>query len=88
MKATVKTRFYGAADGQIYPRWVEPGTVIDGDEARTAVDAGWAEEIGGKKPPLNAALPGAPFTAASRPGQVSPETTAKRRGRPPKSSSQ
>lgn len=55
----VTKRFYGAKDGEIYPRWFEVGEIIEGDLATTALDQCVAEDLK-KKPPLNKSLESAP----------------------------
>lgn len=49
MRAMVRRRFKGVADGQVYPRWWEPGTVVEGALAVAAVQAGDAEAVGVEK---------------------------------------
>jgi hypothetical protein len=43
MEAKVIKRFYGAEDGQFYPRWFEVGDEIKGDLAVSAIQAGNAK---------------------------------------------
>lgn len=48
MQAIVRRRFKGAADGEVYPRWREPGSTVTGSLALAAIQTGDAESIGEK----------------------------------------
>ena len=50
MKANVLAPFKGVADGENQTRPFKRGDTITGDLAAAMVDAGYAEEIGVKKP--------------------------------------
>jgi hypothetical protein len=79
MEARVTHRFYGAADGTVYPRYFEVGELIDGDLAHCAIEQG--DAIPAKK--REAVEPENRKTSSSLPaGQVSQEKIVKPRGRP------
>lgn len=46
MRAKVTTAFPGVRDGEIHPKTIAAGTVIDGDLAVAAVRAGLAKAMG------------------------------------------
>lgn len=76
-QAKVITRFYGAADGDIYPRWFSPGEVIHGDLALSEIQTGRAEDLE-KKPPENKGMKGPPrnkLSLSSLRGRPSPKKT-------------
>lgn len=60
MRAIVTKPFKGCKDGERHPVDLAEGDVVEGDLAKTAIDAGWAEDAGGndaspKKAPKNKA---------------------------------
>lgn len=88
-KAIVKKEFFGAADGELYPKKFYPGDIITGELAAAEVETGRAEWEGAhaeKKPPRNSVLEKAPrnkLSLSSQQGQASEKKTRKRsRGRP------
>jgi hypothetical protein len=48
MKAKVTKKFEGVPDGKFYPESFNPGDVIEGDLAQSAIDAGNASPLSGK----------------------------------------
>lgn len=60
MRAIVTKPFRGCKDGELHPVDLAEGDIVEGDLAKEAVIAGWAEDAGGKapkekKPPKNKA---------------------------------
>lgn len=49
MKAVVIKPFLGVKDGEVYPKEIQPGEVVEGDLAVNAIQAGWAKEEGSTK---------------------------------------
>jgi len=73
MKVTLTAKIYGVADGEIYPRWFNPGDVVTGELARSAVEQGCAEIKKKRKPVKPEHLK--QYSALQR-GRVSRKTTA------------
>lgn len=46
MRALVTTPFKGCRDGELHPVEIAKGDTVTGDLAKTAIEAGWADEIG------------------------------------------
>ena len=69
MRAEVTKKFRGCRDGQLHPRDIMPGEVIDGDLAQAAINGGFAKRavIGA---PHNKALGGAPDSKFREPAPV------------------
>ena len=80
MKAKVIEQFFGAADGEIYPRTFKVGEIISGDLAKSEIEAGRAEAFDAKKPPTNKAIEPErnKHLSASPQGQASQSQTVKR----------
>jgi len=60
MRAIVTKPFRGCKDGELHPVDLAEGDIVEGDLAKEAVIAGWAEDAGGdetstKKAPKNKA---------------------------------
>jgi len=82
MEATITHRFYGAVDGDVYPRWHEVGDKVYGELAHAAVDSGCAETKKKRQPPQPEHRKA---SSASRPVPASRKKTAtKRKDRKPK----